>query len=223
VKGDVIMDSTPPPKVSRGRPIDVEGRNERRRQIVEAAKRCFVRKGFHAASTAEISAEAGISVAGLYQYFPSKRDLVRALVQEDLAEDLALISALQKAEDVFAGMLEVLLGFARDASAQELSRLRLEVYAEALRDPDVAELLVQSEQLLVKAVAGLIGDMQLSGHVDPAMDAEEVATSLIAFFEGMYLRISISPPNSDGFAHSAIALLRRSLLPNDPDPAGWPQ
>jgi AcrR family transcriptional regulator len=183
---------------------------------VEAAKRCFLRKGFHAASTAEISAEAGISVAGLYQYFPSKRELVRALVQEDLADDLILIGALREAQDVFSGMLEALLEFARDASAQESSRLRLEVFAQGLRDPEVAELIVQSEQMLVQAGAQLIGGMQRSGEIDPALDAEQVAASLIAFFEGLYLHISLPSPNPEAFARSAIDLLRRSLLPSRP-------
>jgi AcrR family transcriptional regulator len=210
------MHAKPVSKLRRGRPIDTDARSERRRQIVEAAKRCFLRKGFHAASTAEISAEAGISVAGLYQYFPSKRELVHALVQQDLADDLILIGALREAQDVFSGMLEALLEFARDASAQESSRLRLEVFAQGLRDPEVAELIVQSEQMLVQAVAQLIGGMQRSGEIDPALDAEQVAASLIAFFEGLYLHISLPSPNPEAFARSAIDLLRRSLLPSRP-------
>ena len=74
-----------------GRPVNSEARAVRRAQILDGARACFLRKGFHAATTAEISAEAGVSVANLYQYFPAKDDLVQALIEDDLAEDLALV------------------------------------------------------------------------------------------------------------------------------------
>jgi hypothetical protein len=70
--------------------------------------------------------------------------------------------------------------------------------------------------MLVQAVAQLIGGMQRSGEIDPALDAEQVAASLIAFFEGLYLHISLPSPNPEAFARSAIDLLRRSLLPSRP-------
>ena len=43
-----------------GRPVNSEARAQRRAQILDGARACFLRKGFHAATTAEISAEAGV-------------------------------------------------------------------------------------------------------------------------------------------------------------------
>ena len=45
-------------------------RAARRRQILDAARRRFVRNGFHATSMQDIFAEAGLSAGAVYRYFP---------------------------------------------------------------------------------------------------------------------------------------------------------
>jgi AcrR family transcriptional regulator len=47
----------------------------KREQILQAAKRCFIRDGFEAASMNDITAEAGVSKGTLYVYFADKEDL----------------------------------------------------------------------------------------------------------------------------------------------------
>ena len=50
-------------------------RNADRRALLEAAERVFARDGFAGASMRGIAAEAGISVGGVYQFFPGKDTL----------------------------------------------------------------------------------------------------------------------------------------------------
>lgn len=57
--------------------------SERRRQILDAARRLFSRRGYHGVSVRTISSEAGLkSPAHLYFYFPSKADLYRETLSE---------------------------------------------------------------------------------------------------------------------------------------------
>jgi AcrR family transcriptional regulator len=58
----------------------------RRRQILDAARRCFVRDGFHATSMQDVLAEAELSVGAVYRYFKGKDDIIAAIVAEALAE-----------------------------------------------------------------------------------------------------------------------------------------
>jgi AcrR family transcriptional regulator len=55
-------------------------RLQRRKQLLDAAQRVFVRAGYHAAAMDDIAAEAGISKPVLYQHFPGKLELYLALL-----------------------------------------------------------------------------------------------------------------------------------------------
>ncbi len=61
---------------------------ERRQEILAAAKSVFGRAGYHGATTREIAAAAGISEALLYQHFSGKQQLFTELVV-GAARDLA--------------------------------------------------------------------------------------------------------------------------------------
>ena len=67
---------------------------ERKRAILEAASRVFLRKGVHATGMRDIAAELGMAVGSLYYYFEDKEHLL-AFVQED-----ALAGLLELAERV---------------------------------------------------------------------------------------------------------------------------
>jgi AcrR family transcriptional regulator len=57
--------------------------SDRRRQILDAARRVFSQSGYHGVTVRAIAAEAGLkSAAHMYFYFPSKADLYRETVAE---------------------------------------------------------------------------------------------------------------------------------------------
>jgi len=56
--------------------------NERRTQIVTAARRVFSRHGYDGAKTLQIAREAKISEALVYRHFPSKLALYRAVLRQ---------------------------------------------------------------------------------------------------------------------------------------------
>ena len=53
----------------------------KRRDIVDGAKRVFLREGFSGAGVSRIAAEAGVSKRTLYQYFRSKEDLFAEIIR----------------------------------------------------------------------------------------------------------------------------------------------
>jgi len=54
--------------------------------ILEGTARVLVREGYDRASTNRIAEAAGVNIASLYQYFPSKEALVAALIDRHLGE-----------------------------------------------------------------------------------------------------------------------------------------
>src|ERR1700742_4519168 len=71
-----------------------EYRDARREQILSAAKRCFVRNGFHETSMQDLFAEAGLSAGAVYRYSASKDEVILAIAQENMSEVMTLISDL---------------------------------------------------------------------------------------------------------------------------------
>jgi TetR/AcrR family fatty acid metabolism transcriptional regulator len=65
----------------------------RRREMLEAAARVFARRGFHAATIAEVAAEAGIAVGSIYLYFDTKEQLYFSVVDEKAEELLSFLHA----------------------------------------------------------------------------------------------------------------------------------
>jgi AcrR family transcriptional regulator len=71
----------------RRRAVSNEDKSQRRDDIMSAAKKVFVDKGFQATTIADIAKEAGLSYGSVYWYFKSKDELFQELIT---AEELAL-------------------------------------------------------------------------------------------------------------------------------------
>jgi AcrR family transcriptional regulator len=55
---------------------------DKKTAIMEAALKLFTERGFHGTSTAQISKEAGVATGTLFNYFPTKEDLINSLYFE---------------------------------------------------------------------------------------------------------------------------------------------
>lgn len=75
-------------------------REERRAQVLRAAREVFVASGYHTTGMDDIAERAGVSKPVLYQHFPGKLDLYLALLDEGIASLLdSLRSALESTTD----------------------------------------------------------------------------------------------------------------------------
>ena len=71
----------------------------RPQELLDAALHLFGEKGFAATRAEEVAARAGVSKGTLYLYYPSKEELLKAVIRENLskliAEGLELVDAYQ--------------------------------------------------------------------------------------------------------------------------------
>jgi len=75
-------------------------RDERRSQLLDAAREVFVSSGYHAAAMDAIALRAGISKPVLYQHFPGKLELYLALLDAGAeALEAAVRAALASTDD----------------------------------------------------------------------------------------------------------------------------
>ncbi len=66
-------------------------------KIIEAAIRCFLRKGYYATRMEDIVEEAGISKGGIYWHFKNKREIYREVMKRQMEKYSRLFSELIEA------------------------------------------------------------------------------------------------------------------------------
>jgi AcrR family transcriptional regulator len=164
-------------------PVSERYRESRRRQVLDAARRCFARAGFHGTSMQDIFVESGLSAGAVYGYFPSKQALVRAIIEEVTAEVGAALNALASAEQVPPP--HVVVGRILDAldppqHGQQLARLAVQVWAEAGGDSELATHLAGRYRDMRERFATLVRRYQGIGALPSNVDADDIAQVLTA-------------------------------------------
>lgn len=61
----------------------------RPQELLDAALALFVEKGFAATRTEEVAERAGVSKGTLYLYYPSKEDLLKAVIAQNITREIA--------------------------------------------------------------------------------------------------------------------------------------
>lgn len=185
---------------------------ERRRQILEAAASCFARRGFHGATMPDICAAAGLSPGTVYRYFRSKEDLIEALVEADLSETLALISASSRASDTASAIELIADAWLAPMADPVAAAVYLEVGAEGARNARVAAIVRRHDKSVIGALADLLRRGQERGELSPDLDSRLAAEMLSALLDGVASRKALFPETDLGrFAPVLDQMIARLL------------
>ncbi len=179
-------------------------RADRRNRILDAAKRCFVRRGFHAASMQEICAAAGMSAGNLYRYFPSKDALIEGLCARDM-DDAAKGFAQVRGTSDKLGALEQLMTFHLCRRPREDYALWIETLAESGRNAAIAKVARGIHDFVVASVAEIL---RAAAGPGSKADTQRLALFLAAAFDGLVMQI-VRVPSYDPAPD--IALIMRLL------------
>ena len=173
---------------------------QRLEEIIEAAKRCFTSRGFHATSMVDIAREFGMSTGHIYNYFPSKLAIIEEVTArglEELYRDTYIIqSNLDSYEETLKNMRKILLPML----SEERVRIYLELLNEAAHDPTLRAVLTRAD---AKAREHLMG---LSPNLNPdnPMDQAEMEVRM-ATFDGIRLRVLNNPSLDKELICQAVA------------------
>jgi AcrR family transcriptional regulator len=148
---------------------------ERRRQIIQQAIRCFADKGFRGTTVRELASRVGITEAALYRYFPSKEALYQAIIDEKIAapDPIEGVAAAARAGDdraVFGGLARNFI----EAGDTDPSFLRILLYTGLEGHELSAPFFAQRIRRLREFVAGYIAQRSRDGAfraVDPVLGA----------------------------------------------------
>lgn len=177
--------------------ISAARKDERRRQILDAALALFARDGFHQTGMADIVAASGLSRGAVYLYFASKDELIEALADDRHAAEALLNAAAAGRADPLAALRALAATYARalaDADGAPRRRVSVHGWAEALRNDRVKARIVEGVDMPRRLIAGLVGRAQAAGRLAGDLDPDAVARALIAVFQGFVLQASWGEP-----------------------------
>lgn len=186
----------------------------RPQELLDAALELFVEKGFAATRSEEVAARAGVSKGTLYLYYPSKEELFKAMVRQNLSSLIAEGAELaEHYEGPTAALLQTLmLTWWTRVGSTAASGIHKIVFAEVRNFPDLAqfydeEVIQPADRLFCSTVRRGIA----RGEFRP-LPEHEVAHALMAPLIFMALcRHSIGACALPAAAPDADALIRTHI------------
>jgi AcrR family transcriptional regulator len=194
--------------MTRARPLDPEAR---RSHLLEAARTCFARRGYHPTSVSDILEEAGVARGTFYNHFASKRAVFQAVLGE-LTEGLATAARpIAVTGDIPEQVRQNVRRVVEAASAPWVARL---LFADALGiDDDADEALRAFYGAAWERVNRALVLGQALGVVRPG-NTEILARCVVGAVKEPIFHAALmgAPLDVDGVADEVYALLTRGLV-----------
>jgi TetR/AcrR family transcriptional regulator, repressor for uid operon len=182
--------------------------DRRRSEIVQAAQRCFVVRGFHQSTMAEIAAASGLSMGLLYRYFPSKGEIiiaVSALDKQAMLSTVAAFASSESAQQAVSVWIARTIHLARDV---EYATLACEIVAEAARNPTLHKRLAADNAAVRTALVAGLKKLQKRGAVGKHVDAMTLADVLMMIMDGAVGRAAVDDSvHRSGLADQMTAMV----------------
>jgi AcrR family transcriptional regulator len=171
-----------------------------RERILDAARRCFVERGFQGASMDDIARTAGMSAGLLYRYFDRKGAIVRAIIDRQMEEARSLLDQLGSADDIVAAILDHFDAGRQPEGSEMSAALFLEMTAEAVRDPEIGAATRAADALVRERLEGALRrSAAAAAPGTPPLDPASVARRVLALqcvIEGLIVR-AVRQPDLD--------------------------
>ncbi len=184
---------------------------DRRKQLLISAARCFARNGYRGTTTAKIAQEAGVSEPIIYRHFRNKQELFIALI-EKVAEEV--FQNWQQATSQARTPLEKLqiLLYRNPATSDPWTRSVYQIFFHAsteVSDPRIQQAIRDHYERYARALASVMSEAQTAGQIRSDVPAEWLTWQIIHAAVGfaMVRPLDIPSHTSLEFVNGTIRLL----------------
>ncbi|WP_285493074.1 TetR/AcrR family transcriptional regulator [Actinomadura sp. NBRC 104425] len=192
---------------------------QRRQQILDAARACFIRKGFHETSMQDIFAEAGLSAGAVYRYFKSKTEIVESISSEAISMMGGALYEIvaehpppppeEAMERLMAHMLE------NGESYLNSFTLAPQVWSLAMHDSGYRNNIANVLRPVHALWTTYAENLRDAGMLPPDSDPEAVSRTLLALVPGFMLQRVILGGISPETLRDGLYALRHSTAATD--------
>lgn len=167
-------------------------KTQRRQALVAAAFNRIAEGGLEGLRTRDVAADAGVNVATLHYYFPTKESLIRGVVASALLRFRDTMPKEGSATEQLRWHLSALRQLLKEDT--ELFAVIGELSLRAPRDPVISQILKDTDDPWHRNVGELLRRAIAEGSLDPDLNPDDTAALMIAAIKGI--------------SHSTVAALR---------------
>ena len=149
----------------------------RRTEIMDAAVKCFMEKGFHNTTMQDIYDATKLSPGAVYNYFSSKEDIVVSALNEFRNWSISSLTPLlsEKQHESLVKYIEFWISYAKQDISRERLSVTLGYYSEAPRKNNIREAILKSQDASHDKVMEIVKNNQRTGKINPKLDPLSVA------------------------------------------------
>jgi TetR/AcrR family fatty acid metabolism transcriptional regulator len=171
------------PERARAVVVPQVGKDERRKEILEAAVRVFAEKGYHGCRISDVAEEAGVAYGLVYHYFGNKDALLRTIFEKNWGAFLKAVENIRAEEVPLREKVRQVIDFL--VNAYEVSPLIVKVFilefGRSSRLGDALDTPMMGD--VFHALSGLFTDAERAGELRPGVDARAAAVIFLGAIE----------------------------------------
>jgi TetR/AcrR family transcriptional repressor of uid operon len=174
---------------------DTDGthQDQRRAQILDAARQCFARSGFHGASMQQVCAEAKMSPGALYRYFPSKEAIIEAIAEDERSKAMTVMAAFHVEGSIVDRVTACGVAYMRLMQRPASGQLMVEICAESMRNTSVGDRFHCIETDIRGEFLAAFAAAQAAGEIPADVDLPVALQVLLSVGDGLVLRMGLEP------------------------------
>ena len=182
----------------------------RRNEILEAASKCFLEKGFHNTTMQDIYKAANLSPGAVYNYFSSKEEIVVTAIKEFNYWAMSSLDSLisENPDESFTKIIQFWLSLLKQYDFSENFGVQLDFYAEATRNSIIREAVLKNQDETHARLIELIKRNQRTGAFNAKLDPLSIARAIMGMLFGIMIHKSLDPEvDIDAFEQVCEAIL----------------
>ena len=177
----------------------------RREALVLAAFDQIAERGFEGLRTREVAAAAGVNIATLHYYFPTKEALIRAVVEQAMSRFRSTLAPQRPGPVQLRDHLRAVRKLLRDEP--KLGTVMGELALRSARDESIATIVRETYAAWQRTMRGLLRRGVREGRLRPELDSEAAAALVVTTLTAM----TLPPIAASNQADLALKQLERWL------------
>ena len=157
----------------------------RRDELALAAFQEIAKSGFEGLRTRDVANAVGVNVATLHYYFPTKEDLIRAVVGFTMSRFQSTLAQEGTARERLQGHFRGLRRLSREEP--DVFAVMAELWMRSVRDASLAKVIGKANEYWLDTLRTLIGNARSEGALPKEIEPDGMAAVVVATLRGSYL------------------------------------